>query len=274
MYTFPRLLATLLVLVAPMTAHAQTVPAAVDTIVVDTTAAAAPKDARKVPTRPVTPIPAPAAVRTDDAAFAVRLVVDSAVGEVARTDSVAVVAATLDTLVVSLPETMMIDSVRLVTRLLVANGAPEHRARPAAQAIMKYARLRALDPLLLVGIIGVENAELVPRSRSHVGATGVMQVMPFWKKYIRDCGSNLSDVHTNVCFGTRILRIAMDETTSLRAALLRYNGCVKTPGCSKYASHVFSRTGQALILSRAIAAAPAPETVSMATGMKGEGSGE
>jgi soluble lytic murein transglycosylase-like protein len=255
MYSIQKVLvALLLTIVAPTSVRAQSVPAPVDTSV------AVKRDTlRQVPTRPVTPIPAPAAVRTDDdAAFAAAtVVIDSAAGEIAR-DSVVPVA--LDTLVV--PQTVMIDSVRLVTRLLVANGAPEQRARPAAAAIMKYARLRAIDPLLLVGIIGVENAELVPRSRSHVGATGVMQVMPFWKKYIRDCGTNLSDVHTNVCFGTRILRIAMDETTSLRAALLRYNGCVKSPGCHRYASAVFSRTGQAVILSRAMSE-PTPPAVSL-----------
>src|SRR5215207_4453827 len=137
MYTFPRLLGTLLVLVAPITARAQTVQVALDTTAADTTAAAPMGAPRQVPTRPVTPIPAPAAVRTDDAELTIGLVVDSAAGEVARTDSV--VAAVLDTLEVALPQTVMLDSVRLVTRLLVANGAPEHRARPAAQAIMKYA---------------------------------------------------------------------------------------------------------------------------------------
>jgi soluble lytic murein transglycosylase-like protein len=143
------------------------------------------------------------------------------------------------------------DSVRLVARLLVANGAPEPRAAPAAAAIMKYARRHELDPLLVVGIIGVENATLSPRARSGAGARGVMQVMPHWKEDIRDCGSDLHDVAVNVCFGTRILRIALDETSSVRQALLRYNGCVRSPTCHTYPSAVFSRSGQALLLSRA-----------------------
>ena len=151
------------------------------------------------------------------------------------------------------------DSVRLIARLLAANGAPYHRAQPAAHAILKYSRLRSLDPLLVVGIIGVENATLTPRARSSVGASGVMQVMPSWKRDIKDCGADLREVHTNVCFGTRILQLALRESTTVREALLRYNGCVRAPGCHRYASAVFSQAGRAVVLSRMepVAAAPA-----------------
>ena len=87
MHTIQKVLVTLLLLiVAPTSVRAPNVPAPVDT------SAAVKKDTvRQVPTRPVTPIPAPAAVRTDDdAAFASAApVVDSAAGEVAR-DSVSV----------------------------------------------------------------------------------------------------------------------------------------------------------------------------------------
>lgn len=160
------------------------------------------------------------------------------------------------------------DSLRLIAQLLVANGAPERRAGPVAAAVLKYARLRALDPLLVVGIIGVENAELVGRSRSRAGATGVMQVMPHWKRDIRDCGGDdLRNVHVNVCFATRILRIALDASTSVREALLRYNGCVRAPGCTRYASAVFSQAGRAMLLSRLTlppAAPPAPVRAELA----------
>ena len=142
------------------------------------------------------------------------------------------------------------DSARLIANLLAANGAPRERAVPAATAIMKYARLRSLDPLLIVGIIGVENASLVSKARSKVGASGVMQVMPFWKKHIRDCGEDLRQVMVNVCFGTRILQIALNESKTVREALLRYNGCVRAPNCSKYAAAVFSAAGKAVLMSR------------------------
>jgi soluble lytic murein transglycosylase-like protein len=179
------------------------------------------------PTRTVEGAPVPSAL-------------DSAFGEVAR--------------VVPAP----VDSVGLIAQLLTTNGATRERALPAAAAIMKYARLHALDPLLVVGVIGAENASLKPRARSRVGARGVMQVMPSWRRDIRDCGDDLRLIHVNVCFGTRILRIALDETSTVREALLRYNGCVRTPGCHRYADAVFAWAGRALVLSRAAELSAAP----------------
>lgn len=142
------------------------------------------------------------------------------------------------------------DSTRMIARLLSANGAKAEHAAPVAAAIIKYSRLRSLDPLLVVAVIGVENATLVRHARSVVGAQGVMQVMPHWKRDIHDCGSDLSRPDVNVCFGTRILRIALDQSSSIREALLRYNGCKRSPGCSKYASAVFSAAGRAALLVR------------------------
>jgi soluble lytic murein transglycosylase-like protein len=170
-----------------------------------------------------------------DSAVAGSAVADGAVADSAGADSA--VAA---------------DSVRLIGELLVANGATAERAAPVAAAIMKYARLNQLDPLLVVGIIGVENASLAPRARSRVGATGVMQVMPSWKRDIRDCGNDLREPHVNVCFGTRILRIALDASASVRQALLRYNGCVRSTTCRTYPTAVFSRAGHAVLRRRAL----------------------
>jgi len=154
-------------------------------------------------------------------------------------DSTAAAAPRPDSAVVA-------DSVRVVARWLMANGAPERRARTVAAHVVEFARRRALDPLLVVGVIGVENAELKPRARSSAGARGVMQVMPSWKKDIRDCGGDIHDLRVNICLGTAVLRIALDASESVREALLRYNGCVKAPGCRVYASAVLARVGNAL----------------------------
>ena len=194
-------------------------------------------------------------------AAVVMLLVPAGSAVLAQTESGAASAAARDSVVrdsvardsIVRDSVVLADSVELVARLLGANGAPAERAQPAAAAIMKYARLNRLDPLLVVGIIGVENATLTPRARSGVGASGVMQVMPLWKQYIRDCGEDLRDVHVNVCFGTRILRIALNDSKTVREALLRYNGCVRAPNCQAYASAVFSRAGRAVLLARATA---------------------
>jgi soluble lytic murein transglycosylase-like protein len=128
------------------------------------------------------------------------------------------------------------DSVRQVTRWLVANGAPEHRARPVARAVMTYARQRRIDPLLIVGVIGVENAELVTGARSRVGARGVMQVMPFWRKDIPQCGTDMHDVRVNVCLGTAVLRIALDASTRCARRC-----CATTGACAPPAARATPR---------------------------------
>lgn len=142
------------------------------------------------------------------------------------------------------------DSVQLVARWLVANGASEARAGRVAAAVMHYARQRALDPLLVVGVIGVENATLVPHARSRAGARGIMQVMPSWKRDIPECGRDMHDVRVNVCLGTAVLRIALDASRTVREALLRYNGCLQGRACAAYPTAVFGRSGYALLATR------------------------
>jgi hypothetical protein len=70
----------------------------------------------------------------------------------------------------------------------------------------------------------------------------------------------MQDVRTNVCLGTAVLRIALDASDSVREALLRYNGCVRTPGCSRYATAVFGRAGHAVLMSR-LGEEPAPTSL-------------
>lgn len=144
-----------------------------------------------------------------------------------------------------------IDEVALVTRLLEANGADSLRAREVAPYVVRYAERAELDPLLVVGVIGVENHRLVPKARSHAGARGIMQIMPFWTKYYSSkCGMNLAADSVNVCYGTNILRANLDATGNLRSALLRYNGCVRSPGCTQYPTQVFARAGRAILAAR------------------------
>lgn len=146
------------------------------------------------------------------------------------------------------------DSVRLITRMLVVNGASADRAALVAPAVLHASRAEHLDPLLVVGVIGVENPELRLGARSHDGAVGVMQVREGWKREIHDCGRDLGDPEVNLCFGTRILRMAIDESPSLSAALRKYNGCTHGARCARYVSYVYARAGRAMLAARAAAA--------------------
>lgn len=126
-----------------------------------------------------------------------------------------------------------------------------------ADALVREGHRQNISPELLVGVVLTEDPELNPRAKSHVGARGLMQVMPFhggkW-----GCGSkDLYNIESNICHGVKILKQAIAETPNMRVALLRYNGCVRgrnTRDCHLYDDKVLrhvDRTEEALRLLRA-----------------------
>ncbi len=93
-----------------------------------------------------------------------------------------------------------------------------------------------LQPELVLSVIHVES--LFDRwAISSVGAQGLMQIMPFWKKEIGSPDDNLMDTQTNIRYGCTILKAYLTrENGNLWKALARYNGSV---GKSWYAEKVF-----------------------------------
>ncbi len=87
-----------------------------------------------------------------------------------------------------------------------------------------YARQSELPPELVLAVIQVES-HFDRFAISRVGAQGLMQVMPFWKNEIGRPDDNLTDVHTNLSYGCRILEFYLrKENGRLATALARYNG--------------------------------------------------
>jgi len=94
-----------------------------------------------------------------------------------------------------------------------------------------------LPPELILAVIDVES-NFDRWAISHVGARGLMQIMPFWKKEIGKIGDNLFHVQTNLRFGCTILRRYLDrERGNIVRALGRYNGSL---GSYRYPSLVMS----------------------------------
>jgi len=90
-----------------------------------------------------------------------------------------------------------------------------------------------LEPELVLAVIQIESA-FNPYAVSIVGAQGMMQVMPFWKKEIGRPGDNLIDLDTNLKYGCTILKHYLDrEKGHFANALARYNG--------SYGSYKYSR---------------------------------
>lgn len=130
-----------------------------------------------------------------------------------------------------------------IARGLKAVGAPSSRIKPVAAAIHRHSKMAGVDPALVIAVISVENRELVRRSQSVKGATGIMQVMPSWfPKFRRRCGTDPTTIDTNICMGVRVLKVHLaDAGGSLRRGLLGYNGCQTAPTCRSYPDVVLRR---------------------------------
>lgn len=119
--------------------------------------------------------------------------------------------------------------------------------RRISRAVVREAQRQQVPPSLIAAVLVTENTTLRPEARSSVGALGLMQVMPIHAGAAL-CGSaDLTDVDSNICHGTLILARNLRRTATTRAALLRYNGCVRgtnTPDCHRYPSKVLSRAGK------------------------------
>lgn len=90
---------------------------------------------------------------------------------------------------------------------------------------LQYEAVRAgLDPQLVLGLVQVESG-FRRYAVSHAGARGLMQVMPFWVRYIGTPEHNLFDIRTNLRYGCTILRHYLNmENGNLFRGLGRYNG--------------------------------------------------
>jgi soluble lytic murein transglycosylase-like protein len=100
---------------------------------------------------------------------------------------------------------------------------PEQRLHWLKLIHMEAARA-GLVPELVLSVIHIES-RFDRYAVSRVGAQGLMQVMPFWKKEIGRPDDNLTAVSTNLRYGCTILKHYIDkEKGNLTRALARYNG--------------------------------------------------
>lgn len=90
--------------------------------------------------------------------------------------------------------------------------------------IHSEAKKAELPPEFVLAVIEVES-HFNRYAVSSVGAQGLMQVMPFWKKEIGREQDNLIDTGTNLRYGCTILKYYLKRANGHWAeALARYNG--------------------------------------------------
>ena len=143
-----------------------------------------------------------------------------------------------------------IGSVKPIEQVLRFYSRDETLVRRIAVALVRESAEVEVDPRILTSVLLVENPWLDPEARSHVGAIGLMQVMPFHAGGWGCEGSDLTDLDVNICHGAKVFGHALQRSGGdLDVALLRYNGCVRgsnTPDCHLYPSKVYAAAGKAL----------------------------
>jgi soluble lytic murein transglycosylase len=115
-------------------------------------------------------------------------------------------------------------------------GFTEKQKRRLAISIVKEAHANGVDPLLVVAVIRCESS-FNPLAVSHVGAMGLMQVMPDTGKWLAekrgyDLGrtQNLHDTELNIELGTAYLASLIVQFGTVEHALVAYNA---GPGAAK-----------------------------------------
>jgi len=119
---------------------------------------------------------------------------------------------------------------RILDRLSMRHTALPERERIAlVQTILEEARTHDLDPGLVVAVIEVESAGY-HLAVSHVGAMGLMQLLPSTGKELADRmgiewkgPDTLFDPSINVKLGTAYLRQLTDRFGNVHTALAAYN---------------------------------------------------
>jgi hypothetical protein len=112
------------------------------------------------------------------------------------------------------------DVIFLKTMLLKPDIDPT-LARLIATHVHRYAELYGRDANLVLAIIAVES-RFDPKATSPVGALGLMQVMPQWKKVLGITG-DLTDPETSIKSGLQILGFYTEMYKDLGMALTAYN---------------------------------------------------
>ena len=167
------------------------------------------------------------------------------------------------------------DSIRLESRLTRAQlRRPLERyfgrfskdtavVRRVTRAVIREAQQQQVAPSLIAAVLVTENTTLKPWAESHVGAVGLMQVMPMHAGQLGCESADLVDIDSNICHGTRILARNLRRSGSSTTALLRYNGCVRgtnTPDCHRYPGRVLARAGR--VRQELLLASAAPQLAS------------
>jgi len=121
-----------------------------------------------------------------------------------------------------------------ITSLLQREGVSAPMSQEVARWLMIYCRHFRIPPDVALAVMYVESS-FDRFAISAVGAQGLMQVMPFWRKQLGSPEDNLFSVEVNIRYGCAILRRYLNRYSTLDVALAAYNGSI---GSQRYARKV------------------------------------
>ena len=113
------------------------------------------------------------------------------------------------------------ENVTYLKVMLLKPGIDKQLARDISHSIVLRAREHKRDPDLVLAIVDVES-NFNPNAVSHMGAMGLMQIMPVWKKSF-GIELDLRHVDTSINYGLKILGSYEQTFGSLEMALTAYN---------------------------------------------------
>jgi soluble lytic murein transglycosylase-like protein len=125
----------------------------------------------------------------------------------------------------------------IARRYRVAEAASTTYVSSAYRSGLAY----SVDPLLILAVMAIESS-YNPKAESHMGARGLMQIIPRWHpEKLEEHGgeSALLDPEVNIQVGARILREYMARAGEMQVALQMYNGARDEP-TARYAGKVLA----------------------------------
>ncbi len=137
-----------------------------------------------------------------------------------------------------------IDSVITVADILERGTKDRRLAVSYAMLIQSAANAEGIDPNLLAAIVMTES--YTDRyAVSSTGALGLGQIVPgLWLGRYPQCGDDLFEPRTNLCYAAKILRLYIDKYVDLRYALNRYSGYTEVYGFTYESSPYTERINQ------------------------------
>jgi soluble lytic murein transglycosylase-like protein len=130
--------------------------------------------------------------------------------------------------------------------LLLKPGIDKGLARDIAHSLTIRAREHHRDPDLILAIIDIES-DFNPSAVSHMGAIGLMQIMPMWIETLA-IERDLRDIDTSINYGLKILGTYEKIYGTLEMALTVYNkGPTSTNADLKYGRNPFNGYAESIM---------------------------